>query len=56
MAVSRAKKAEQAQALATELKDVSNLIVGTYTKLTVAQDFELRSRSVRPRVRKSKAR
>jgi large subunit ribosomal protein L10 len=42
MAVTRAKKIEQAQELATELKDVSNLIVGTYTKLTVAQDFELR--------------
>jgi large subunit ribosomal protein L10 len=42
MAVTKAKKMEQAQALATELKGVSNLIVGTYTKLTVAQDFELR--------------
>lgn len=42
MAVTKAKKIEQAQELATELKDVSNLIVGTYTKLTVAQDFELR--------------
>ena len=42
MAVTRAKKIEQAQVLATELKDVSNLIVGTYKKLTVAQDFELR--------------
>ncbi len=42
MAVTKAIKIERTQALATELKDVSNMIVGTYKKLTVAQDFELR--------------
>jgi len=42
MAVSRAKKVEQVEALGAELKKVSSLIVATYSKLTVAQDFELR--------------
>lgn len=42
MAVSKAKKTEQVDKLSKQLKDVSNVVVATYTKLTVAQDFELR--------------
>ena len=42
MAVSKAKKIEQVDKLTSELKNVSSVIVATYTKLTVAQDFELR--------------
>src|SRR5205823_11289759 len=42
MAVSRAKKTEQVEKLGTELKSVSSVIVATYSKLTVAQDYELR--------------
>jgi large subunit ribosomal protein L10 len=42
MAVTRAKKKEQVEKLSSDLQNVSNVIVATYTKLTVAQDFELR--------------
>src|SRR5437899_7648174 len=42
MAVSKAKKIEQVEELSGELKDVSSMIVATYTKLTVEKDFELR--------------
>jgi len=42
MPVTRAKKKEQVETLSTELKSVSNMVVATYTKLTVAQDYELR--------------
>jgi len=42
MAVSRAKKIEQVEKLGAELKKVSSLVIATYTKLTVTQDFELR--------------
>jgi large subunit ribosomal protein L10 len=42
MAVTRAKKVEQVEKLAGDFKNVSSVIVTTYTKLTVAQDFELR--------------
>jgi large subunit ribosomal protein L10 len=42
MAVSRAKKNEQVEKLTEDLKNVSSLIVTTYSKLTVAQDYELR--------------
>jgi len=42
MAVSRAKKTEQVDKLGQELKTVSSLIVTTYSKMTVAQDAELR--------------
>jgi large subunit ribosomal protein L10 len=42
MAVSRAKKTEQVDKLSGELKKVSSVIVTTYSKLTVAQDYELR--------------
>ena len=42
MAVSRAKKIEQVEKLGAELKKVSSLVIATYSKLTVAQDFELR--------------
>lgn len=42
MAVSRAKKSEQVEKLGKDLKNVSSLIVTTYSKLTVPQDYELR--------------
>jgi large subunit ribosomal protein L10 len=42
MAVSRAKKTEQVEKLGIELQKVSSMIVATYSKLTVAQDYELR--------------
>jgi large subunit ribosomal protein L10 len=42
MAVTKAKKTSQVQALEKDLKRVSNMVVATYSKLTVAQDFELR--------------
>jgi large subunit ribosomal protein L10 len=42
MAVTKAKKTEQVEKLSKDLKNVSNLVVATYTKMTVPQDFELR--------------
>src|SRR5271167_1800262 len=42
MAVTRAKKTEQVDKLGKDLKNVSSLIVTSFSKLTVAQDFELR--------------
>jgi|SRR5581483_4469227 len=42
MAVTRAKKIEQVEELGKELQNVSSVIVSTYSKLTVAQDYELR--------------
>jgi large subunit ribosomal protein L10 len=42
MAVTREKKSEQVDKLGKELQQVSSLVVTTYTKLTVAQDYELR--------------
>src|SRR5215470_10247301 len=42
MAVSRAKKKEQVEKLSGDLKSVSNMVVATYTKMTVPQDYELR--------------
>jgi len=42
MAVTKAKKIEQVEELSKELNGVSSVIVGTFSKLTVAQDFELR--------------
>lgn len=42
MAVTRARKVEQVEKLGKDLQSVSTVIVTTYTKLTVAQDFELR--------------
>jgi large subunit ribosomal protein L10 len=42
MAVSKAKKIEQAEKLSKQLGNVSNAVVATYSKLTVAQDYELR--------------
>ena len=42
MAVSGARKVEQVDKLGAELKKVSSLVIATYSKLTVAQDFELR--------------
>src|ERR1700720_737400 len=42
MAVTRAKKKEQVEKLSKDLSNVSNMVVATYTKMTVAQDYELR--------------
>jgi large subunit ribosomal protein L10 len=42
MAVTKARKTEQVEKLSKELKNVSNVIVATYTKMTVPQDYELR--------------
>jgi large subunit ribosomal protein L10 len=42
MSVTKAKKTEQVQKLKTELEKASSMIVGTFSKLTVAKDFELR--------------
>ena len=47
MAVTRAKKVAQVEQLGGELKKVSSMIVATYSKLTVTQDFELR-KALRP--------
>ncbi|HSM85395.1 MAG TPA: 50S ribosomal protein L10 [Candidatus Limnocylindrales bacterium] len=42
MAVTKAKKAEQIEKLNSQLQKASSMIVGTFSKLTVAKDFELR--------------
>ena len=42
MAVSRAKKTEKVKLLAAELESSTTAIIGTFAKLTVAKDFELR--------------
>lgn len=42
MAVTKAKKREQVEKLSQDLSKVSNMVVATYTKLTVTQDYELR--------------
>jgi len=42
MAVTKAKKAEDIQKLKTDLEKASSMIVGTFSKLTVAKDYELR--------------
>src|ERR1041384_4135007 len=42
MAVTRAKKIENVEKLGKDLQNVSTVIVTTYSKLTVAQDYELR--------------
>lgn len=47
MAVTRAKKVEQVEKLSSDLKNASSMIVATYSKLTVTQDFELR-KALRP--------
>ncbi len=47
MAVTRAKKVAQVEKLSGELKSASSMIVATYSKLTVTQDFELR-KALRP--------
>src|SRR3979411_1682245 len=47
MAVTRAKKIAQVEQLGGELKKSSSMIVATYSKLTVTQDFELR-KALRP--------
>jgi len=47
MAVTRAKKVAEVEKLGGELKNASSMIVATYSKLTVTQDFELR-KALRP--------
>jgi len=42
MAISRGKKKEKVQLLAKELETSTTAIIGTFAKLTVAQDFALR--------------
>jgi large subunit ribosomal protein L10 len=42
MAITKAKKNEKVQLLTKELETSTTAIVGTFAKLTVAQDFELR--------------
>src|ERR1700735_1514977 len=42
MAVTKQKKAQQVEKLTKDLTNVSNVIVATYTKMTVPQDYELR--------------
>ncbi|MGA3035241.1 MAG: 50S ribosomal protein L10 [Terracidiphilus sp.] len=42
MAISRGKKAEKVKALAAELQTSTTAIIGTFNKLTVAKDYELR--------------
>jgi len=42
MAVTKAKKGELIEKLSADLKKANNVIVGSFGKLTVSQDFELR--------------
>ena len=42
MPVTKAKKKEQVEKLNADLKNLSSMVVATYSKLTVAQDYELR--------------
>jgi large subunit ribosomal protein L10 len=44
MALTRAKKTQKVEALAKELAGSTSAIVGTFAKLTVAQDFALRQK------------
>src|SRR5260370_16718110 len=46
MDVTKAKKIEQVEKMGADFKKVKSAIVGSFAKLTVAQDFELR-KSVR---------
>ena len=42
MPVSKARKTEQVEKLTADLQKVSSVVVSTYTKMTVSQDYELR--------------
>ena len=42
MAISKAKKTEKVKLLAKELETSTTAIIGTFSKLTVAKDYELR--------------
>ena len=42
MAISRGKKTEKVKALAAELESSTTAIIGTFSKLTVAKDYQLR--------------
>ena len=48
MPVTKARKQEQVDKLSGDLKQVSSLIVATYSKLTVEKDYELRKALRRP--------
>ena len=53
MAVTKAKKTEQVEKLSKDLSNVSHMVVATYTKMTVSQDFELR-KALRERARSTR--
>src|ERR1039458_7917069 len=42
MAISKAKKSEKVKVLAKELETSTTAIIGTFSKLTVAKDYDLR--------------
>src|SRR3954471_22386309 len=42
MPVTKAKKAEQIEKLSADLRNVKNVVVASFSKLTVSQDYELR--------------
>ncbi len=42
MAISKAKKSEKVKVLAKELETSTTAIIGTFSKLTVAKDYQLR--------------
>src|ERR1700743_327106 len=42
MALSKAAKVQKVKTLTAELENSTSAIIGTFAKLTVAQDFELR--------------
>ena len=42
MAVTKAKKSELIDKLSADLKKANNVIVGSFAKMKVSQDFELR--------------
>jgi large subunit ribosomal protein L10 len=42
MPVSRARKNEQVEKLSKDLQQVTSVVVSTYSKMTVSQDYELR--------------
>lgn len=44
MAISKAKKSERVEQLANELQGSTTAIIGTFSKLTVAKDYDLRKR------------
>src|ERR1700681_501920 len=53
MPVTKARKKEQVEKLSADLKNVSNAVVATYSKLTVAKDYELRGAGAKYQVVKN---